>query len=116
MDHIGESKQALIDAIRESSLYREYEACARALAAEPEKQAAVDAFRIKSLQYQTSGNGDDHASLQNIISEKVMLRQDPVIASYLDAELALCRVLQEIYMDIAGAVDLHVEGLGGPLH
>ena len=40
--------------------------------------------------------------------EYEQLRENPVVEEYLQAELAVCRMIQEINMQIADAIDLDI--------
>ncbi len=110
-DRIKETETALLDAIRESSIYLRFEKSKEQINAYPEKRAVMDAFRKRNFHLQSSGQADLPEYADGLAAEKKRLVQDPVIREYLQAELAYCRMLQKLCGDIMMLTDLQLQDM-----
>lgn len=110
-DQVEKCTQALIEAIRESREYKEFEKSKAAVAAQPELRAQIDEFRRKTYLMQNSEQSVDlFQEMKRLFEERQELRRNTVISRYLSTELRMCRMLQLISMDVMNVTDLEIEG------
>lgn len=96
--------QAYIDKILESEEYREYAIQRDKVKQQPELKAQIDTFRIRNYEMQIS---------KELVFEKIEafekeyegLRENPLVADFLAAELAFCRMMQKHNGRIMEAID-----------
>ena len=85
MDEISMDIEKLLDAVHRSDEYQEYQ-----------KQADKDElFQIA----------------EQLIRESASLRQNLKVNAYLDAELALCRLMQRICRTLVAGIDIQIPDL-----
>ncbi len=96
----------LIEAVKESRTFKEYDRCRKVLKSDPELKARVDKYREENYRLQIM---EDDGTLQDKIEafarENMELSEQPRVRAFLDAELALCRMLQEITDRVVRAID-----------
>lgn len=103
---ILEKTSLLIDTIKQSDIYLEYEAALRELKKSPELKARADAFREENyLAYHAIKDPVSFADFDSLEEERTELAACPQIERYLKAELALCRIIQEIQTRVISAMN-----------
>ncbi len=103
MSKLDNVVEQLIQAVLESQEYHEYDLQRNKVKQNPELKAKIDEFRKKNYEMQTSeDNGFD--KLEQLEREYGDLFQESVVSDFLDAELAFCRVIQEINHRLTEAV------------
>jgi len=70
----------------------------------PEK---INQYRKEYYMLQKSG-GELFDKLDQFEREYEAFRSNPVVKEYLEAELAVCKMMQEVYAEIADAIDLDI--------
>lgn len=110
MNTIEKNIQDLLAAIKESRTYQEYRKQEESLLANPELWKRVDAFRANNfrLQNDTSSEEDLFKRAEKLALESAELRKIPEVNAYLDAELAMSKMLQKICKTIIGGVEIRV--------
>lgn len=104
MSAIDDSVKNLIDTIKESGEYLEYRKQLELLKQDPELKRQVDDFRKKN--YEMQMNEDmDFGMLTQFQNEFKAFRRNPVVDSFLAAELDFCRMMQRINFSITEAID-----------
>ena len=104
---IGESISRLIESIKESPEYKEFRKQSDILKAESDLKHRVDAFRGENYRIQNECDEDSLFDVvEQISKESAQLRSNPQVNAYLDAELALCRMMQKISMELTDGIDL----------
>ena len=78
MDTIDENIRSLLDAIKRTDIYQEYRMQEENLDKDPQLQERVNAFR-----------------------------SNPEVNAYLDAELALCKMMQKICIKLTEGIDMN---------
>lgn len=104
MRQIDVSTDALIQTIRDSEVYGKYRQSLEALKQNPELKRQVDGFRACSYRLQSGGCGSAE-SPDELEREYEALRRQPLAEAFLAAELDLCRLIQEIDIRIAAALE-----------
>lgn len=94
-EELGQAVESMIDAIKRSEAYVKYQEALAAAKQQPELKQEIDEFRRKN--YIMQSNGDmafEH--IEQFEREYSDFRENPVVADFLAAELALCRMIQQI--------------------
>ena len=103
MDEISIDIEKLLDAVHRSDEYQEYQKQAAELDKEPELKARVMRFRgDKDKLFQVA---------EQLNRESASLRQNLKVNAYLDAELALCRLMQRICRTLVVGIDIQIPDL-----
>ncbi len=106
MTEIDNELFTLIEAVKDSKTYKEYDRCRKMLKSDPELKERVDKYREQNYRLQIM---EDDGTLQDKIEafarENMELSEQPRVRAFLDAELALCRMLQEITQRVIKAID-----------
>ncbi len=94
----------LINTIKSDEVFREYHKQLDLLRQEPELKRQVDDFRKRNYEMQMSEDLD-FAKLTAFQEEFKTLRENPLVDSFLAAELDFCRMMQNINFSIVESVD-----------
>ena len=106
MTEIDNELFTLIEAVKESHTYKEYDRCRKVLKSDPELKARVDRYREENYRLQImEDDGTLQDKIENFARENMELSEQPRVRAFLDAELALCRMLQEISERVVKAID-----------
>lgn len=93
-------------AIRNTDVYREYERQKEKVSRIPELKAQIDEYRIRNFEMQSmTDDGELFHKIEDFEREYEKFRENPLVADFLDAELALCRMVQTINMRVTEALD-----------
>lgn len=106
---IFDKASELAVAIRETDVYKEYRLALEDLKKHPDLKKQADEFRLQN--YEAYCDLEEPVSFADFNSldleeRRMELAQIPQIDRFLKAELALCRVLQEVESRVAVALDL----------
>ena len=94
---ILEATSDLVNTIKSTSIYIEFQSALEDLQRYPELKALADEFRAqKFLAYHSLKEQVSFADFQELEEKRVELACYPQIERYLNAEVALCRALQEV--------------------
>ena len=108
---VQEALQQLAQAIRDSEIYREYRKQSERVDNAGNMREKIDEYRIRNFELQNSAYTEDLLDkMEAFEREYEKFREDPLVeefldAELLDAELAFCRMMQEIDVKLAEAVD-----------
>lgn len=109
MEEIRRCTEELIEAIRKSDVYREYEEARLTLAAHPDLRNTINEFRKRSYEIQNGDSPEDvYEKMEQLERDFYMVRRNDIMNNYLQAELAICRTLQTINQELVGTVDLDI--------
>lgn len=112
MDEIKKGIDDLLAAIKNSEEYRTYKVQEEILSRDPELMARVDHFRASNFKLQNEANRDELFSVvEQLTRESKELRRIPEVNAYLDAELALCKMMQRICRSLTEGTQMHVPEL-----
>ena len=105
---IEESIKGLLEAIKESPEYLEFQKQSDIL----KKKARVDTFRADNYKVQNECDSDNlFEVVEQMGKESAELRRHPEVNAYLDAELALCKMMQRICIKLGEGIDIDVPGM-----
>ena len=106
MTEIDNELFILIEAVKGSHTFKEYDRCRKVLKSDPELKARVDKYREENYRLQImEDDGTLQDKIENFARENMELSEQPRVRAFLDAELALCRMLQEISERVVKAID-----------
>ncbi|MBO5346779.1 MAG: YlbF family regulator [Lachnospiraceae bacterium] len=95
----------LINTIKGTSVYTEFRSALEDLQKYPELKAQADAFRAENyLAYHALKGPVSFADFNSLEDKRTELAKYPQIDRYLKAEVALCRVLQEVQGRLTAAM------------
>jgi cell fate (sporulation/competence/biofilm development) regulator YlbF (YheA/YmcA/DUF963 family) len=103
MNDIDNAMDQLILAVRESAVYREYREQLERVKAYPELKKQIDEFRARNYEWQNSTECALE-QLEFFEREYEKFREDPLVADFLEAELAFCRMMQDINIRLTESV------------
>lgn len=103
MNNIDRSLQLLIADVLASDIYQEYTRQCDRVKAEPGLKAQIDEYRVRNLELQTNGR-TTFEELDNFERKYAGLRDNPLVGDFLAAELAFCRMLQDINLRLTEAI------------
>jgi len=106
---IIEAARVFADQIMTSDTYREYYYQREKIKKQPELYDKVNEFRQRNFDLQTATDSEDMLDrIEAFEQEYEKFRENPLVDDFLRAELAFCRMMQEIYALMANEVDFEV--------
>ncbi|MCD7868600.1 MAG: YlbF family regulator [Clostridiales bacterium] len=112
MEEIGRNVDALVEAIRRSEVYVTYKEQEARLNRNPELRDRVLRFRGENFRLQNEAHNEELFDVaERLTAESAELRADPVVSAYLDAELALCKLMQKICYRLTDGIEIQVPDL-----
>ncbi len=106
MDSVREKAEELIQALEQSEDFIRYRNLENQLKEMPELRQKINEYRRKVYEMQTSGR-DLYDETDYVLNEYSPLLRNEIAADYLDAESAVCRMVQRVISAINREV--HVE-------
>ena len=112
MNEMKECIDALLAAVQGSEEYQEFVKYRDLLKENPELMDRVNAFRGNNFRLQNEANRDELFRVtEQLNRESRELRSDPLVNAFLDAELALCKLMQKICKTLTEGIDLDIPEL-----
>lgn len=103
---VQEALEQLAQAVKESEVYREYRRQSERVDNACDMREKIDEYRVRNFELQNSVQTEDLLDkLDDFEREYEKFREDPLVEEFLDAELAFCRMMQEIDVKLAEAMD-----------
>lgn len=98
-EDLDQAVENMIDALKKSEVYRKYLEALTAAKQQPGLKQEIDEFRRKNYLMQSSGDmAFEH--IEQFEREYSDFRENPLVADFLAAELALCRMVQQISLHV----------------
>lgn len=105
MEYIEAALQTYIAALKGSEVYQDYRHALDELKKDPELKRRVDDFRTRNYNFQQSDD-IDLGEYDSFRTEMLGFRaQNPTADQFFDAELALCKMMQDTTYRITEALD-----------
>lgn len=101
---VHEKTQELIVLIKNCSEYTAYEEQLRRVKQVPGLKEQIDNFRRQNFALQSS-NDYSFEKIEAFEREYEKFRENPLVSDFLSAELAFCRMMQSITIQITDAVE-----------
>lgn len=112
MNEIKDCIDALLAAIQNSEEYQKFVKYKEELEQDPELLERVNAFRGNNFRLQNEANRDELFRVtEQLNRESRELRKIPQVNAFLDAELALCKLMQKICKTLTEGIDLDIPEL-----
>ncbi len=110
MENLIERKtEELIAAIKQSDSYLSYRDSLRKITMQPEVKKRIDDFRISTFRMYTEGDASNiFEETDRIEQENQELRKIPEVNQFLEAEIALCRIIKNAEDSINKAIDIQI--------
>ena len=103
---IIEAAKKFADTIMTSATYKEYLYQREKIKKQPELYEKVNEFRQRNFDLQNETDSEDiFDRMEAFDREYEQFREDPLVDGFLEAELAFCRLMQEVYALLAEEVD-----------
>lgn len=103
MSKIDNALEHLIECILESEEYREYDARRNQIKKYPVLKARADEFRERNFRLQMS-NENAFDKMDQLEKEYADVIENPIVSEFMAAELAFCRMMQEINLCLTEAI------------
>lgn len=95
--------------IMTSKTYKEYLYQRERIKKQPELYDKVNEYRQRNFDLQNEADSDDiFDRMEAFDREYEEFRENPLVDDFLSAELAFCRMMQEVYMLLAEEIDFEV--------
>ncbi len=112
MNEIKDCIDALLAAVQNSEEYQEFMKYKALVEQDPGLMERVNAFRANNFRLQNEANRDELFRVtEQLNRESRELRSDPFVNAFLDAELALCKLMQRICKSLTEGIELDVPEL-----
>ena len=108
MDAVNRNIHLLLNSIQKSDVYRTYKKQEAILEKNPELASRVQHFRSDNFRLQNEERGNLLQDAEQLARESAELRRNPEINAYLDEELALCRMMQQICKTLTDGIEIKV--------
>lgn len=106
MGRVDEALEGLLAAIRESEEYLDYRRQREKIDRQPELKEQIYIYREKNFELQNSAQGEELLRrLEEFDKEYETFVENPLVSDFLEAELAFCRMMQDINLRIAEEID-----------
>lgn len=103
---VMEAAKRLAGIIRETDIYQEYLSNREELKRQPELYAQVNEYRQKNFDLQNeSDSAELFEKLEAFEQEYREFRENPAVDNFLRAELAFCRMMQEMNVLLTAEID-----------
>ena len=109
MNEIKDCIDALLAAVQNSEEYQEFMKYKALVEQDPGLMERVNAFRANNFRLQNEANRDElFRGTEQLNRESRELRRDPLVNAFLDAEFALCKLMQKICRTLTEGIDLDI--------
>ncbi len=112
MGQIEDITNELKNAIHESDEYKEFRELSNIIERYPDIKRAVDDYRRENFFFQYSDDaGDVVAATEDLARRYEDVKKQPYVERYLRAEMCMCRLMQEICMELMNSVEFDTDFL-----
>ena len=94
-ENVNQAVEQMVQAIRNTDAYLEYQKQLARVKEQSELKRQIDEFRTRNFELQTSKD-TNFDKLDQFTRENDAFRENPLVSDFLAAELAFCRMMQEI--------------------
>jgi cell fate (sporulation/competence/biofilm development) regulator YlbF (YheA/YmcA/DUF963 family) len=110
MKSVESCTEDLINSILESDEYVEFRTVRERLRGEPDLHRQINDFRVHIFEVQNSREPlDMYEEQRRLCRDYEEFRKNPLVNDFLQAELGVCRLIQQIADQITKAVDLDTD-------
>lgn len=94
-ENVNQAVEQMIGAIWNTDAYLEYQRQLARVKEQPELKRQIDDYRTRNYELQTSKD-TNFDKIDQFTRENEAFRENPLVSDFLAAELAFCRMMQEI--------------------
>ena len=94
-ENVNQAVEQMVQAIRNTDAYMEYRRQLGRIKEQPELKKQIDDFRTRNFELQTSKD-TNFDKIDQFTRENEAFHENPRVSDFLAAELAFCRMMQEI--------------------
>ncbi len=106
---VKEAIKQFADKIMESDTYREYLYQRERIKKQPELYDKVNEFRQRNFELQNETDEEELFDRMEVFEKEYeKFRENPLVDDFLRAELAFCRLMQEVDLLLAEAIDFEL--------
>lgn len=105
MDTIKEKVEELVDTILESTEYQNFQEAERQVRNVPGLADKIKAFSWENYEIQNQETEDLDGEMEAFVERYQEFRKDAIVDQYLERELRMCRMLQEIHARLTDIMD-----------
>ncbi len=105
MDTIKEKVEELVDTILESTEYQSFQEAERQVRNVPGLADKIKAFSWENYEIQNQETEDLDGEMEAFVERYQEFRKDAIVDQYLERELRMCRMLQEIHARLTDIMD-----------
>ena len=101
--------QQFLDELQESAAFKDYKYQQKRIKKIPGMIQRINEYRAKRFEFQKYTGEDLFEKIDEFQREFQQFKEEPLVREYLQAELEICRLVQEINMAIDELVDIDME-------
>ena len=103
---IMKDADAFVRALQETEEYKRFQMTKNRVKQFPELKARIDEFRRMTFEMQNASENENlMEDLELLQKQNESLLETPIVADFLQAELAFCRMMQKVNTHITEALD-----------
>lgn len=106
MEKIDAQVETLAQCIKDSQIYRNYRVQVEKIEKQPGLLDQINEFRRKNFELQSEQPSENMLDkVEALNREYESFQESPLVADFLQAELDLCRLMQEVQVRLTQAID-----------
>lgn len=106
MDTIEKKVEELVEVLKESNEYQNFQDARKQVDLVPGLEEKIRKFCWENYELQSSDEANLYERIEEFEAQYAELRRNPVVEKYLEQELRMCRILQEINARIMDVIEL----------
>lgn len=114
LDPVKTATSALVEAITNNPVYREYQEAKKEILHYPPLKARMDEFRQKNYELQNTAV-NILVETEKLQEEYAYILENPAVRRYLYAENSFCRMIQQVNWQLIEELDFEADFLGQAL-
>lgn len=104
--NIEKAAEKFVCELKESDVYKQYQIQLEKIKRYPEHHQRINEFRERNYELQNAEQTDDFFDKLDVFEKEYeKFREDPLVDDFLRAELAFCRMVQNVMMYITEELD-----------
>ena len=108
MDKVSECLDSLVLEMQESKEYQNYLWMEQEISKDPELKRKIDDYRIRNYRLQQAEDVDLFDAVDSLEHDFYDLRKNQKANAYLEAELAVCEIIQKVQQRITDEIHVFV--------
>ena len=100
----------MLDFLKNTEEYKRYAYEKKKLEHFPELKRQIDEFRLRNFKMQSEASSEEiFDRVDDFRAQYEQFRDNPIVSDFLEAELSVCRMIQNIYITVTEAVDFDLD-------